>query len=215
MSSFNPISYLPQSWQHYCQENAEPVKRSAKLALVHAGTHALGAWIFTSVNPFAAAIIGGISYVATKEINRACRNHDIYQATSILRTTQRAISVVAGMALGSIAAKAVGFKVGFMSAIAVKVSVLALYIFAAGLALALFGALIYAVYHFGGNALSHYIPKETKQQIDNFVADVKHRVAALVHNNVEVIDQEAAHAVGEVQQTFHDVSDALDLSKLQ
>jgi hypothetical protein len=89
--------------------------------LKHSGSHAL-AGLLLGINPLAGAIIGGTSYVSSTAINWLCKKAHICQKSLIATITRVALSAIAGLGLGVLAAKAAGFSLTLGSVILLKIA---------------------------------------------------------------------------------------------
>jgi|GEM_PF-6457469 len=89
--------------------------------LTHSGTHAL-AGLLLAINPLAGAIIGGTSYASSTAINWLCKKAHICQKSLIARITRAALSTIAGLGLGILAAKAAGFSLTLGSVVLLKIA---------------------------------------------------------------------------------------------
>ncbi len=195
MSQPNAISYYAQA------------KSFAAYTLASAGTHALGAWMLTPVNPVAGAIIGATSYASSKAIDLICKKLHINQQGLIARTTQHALSIIAGIALGTIAAQAIGFQITFLAAVLVSVATSALYVIATGLAVGFVVAGVLAAL-----ALLKLLPGDAQREVDQVIDDF-HDILSTVQRNLRHFNKQAAQTVSHFREAMREGTEYLGLSQ--
>jgi len=106
--------------------------RHAMKTLAHAGIYALGAKVFTVINPLAGAIVGGTYYASTTAIDWICTQAHIGQSGFMAKITRSALSSIAGVSMGILVAKAAGFPLTFTAALILPAASLGIYCLAAG-----------------------------------------------------------------------------------
>jgi hypothetical protein len=126
------VSFRQEIENTFSKQN---VATFAKRVAADTATSTLATAVFTSFNPISGLIIGAVSHPTTKLINWICDKLHVGENSIITKITARVLSILTGIALGTMLAQAAGFHITFFGACVISLSGIGLYVLAGALAI--------------------------------------------------------------------------------